>query len=96
MTETTDKTLTWKATLLGVAFILAVPSIFPLGMFAWERYKHEMRWLELRMQTKRDTAESRNQLCKTIMQISSEQNWRDIAEEWSKLCLEANTDLDVR
>jgi hypothetical protein len=96
MTETVDKTLTWKATILGAAFVLAIPSIFPLGMFAWERYKHEMRWLELRMETKRSTAESLNQLCNTIMLTAIEQDWQHIAEDWSELCKEANTDLDQR
>lgn len=90
MEKTEDKQLSWKMTFLAFAFIIAIPFIFPLGMFAYERYRVNLRWAEIVAEHEVTSLSSFNQLCSTILAAATEQQWDDIVVQWSELCVSRN------
>lgn len=85
-TVKTDATLTWKATLILVALVLSLPAIFPLAMFAWERYQFKIQWQIYYQQNAAADFKTFNDLCTTYTELATEQKWYGTARQWSELC----------
>lgn len=93
MTEQVSKYPAWVSGVLVAACIVAIPAIFPVGMFFYKEYTMDIRYQTMFMEIDKSDWASLNRLCESFSKIAIEQKWDDVAKKWSDLCLNNNKDF---
>lgn len=89
----TSKYPKWVNGLLAVACIISLPAIAPIAMYSYSEYKLKMKYEVMFAEIDMADWGSLNRLCVNFTDIAIKQNWRDVAERWSDLCLRHNKEF---